>query len=85
VKISPVLDEIQSICRSLSQAGRLRSVDVGDQHGLRSAYRQLALSSLAVIRARCADIERALQIELEDLAASPHGHAIEDPFDANPF
>jgi hypothetical protein len=43
------------------------------------------LSSLAVIRDRCADIEGALQQEIEDLAARGKGHSIEDPFDANPY
>ena len=85
MKISPILGEIQSICRSLGQAQVLRSADVGDEHGLRSAYRQLVLSALAVIRDRCADIEGALQLEIEDLAARSLGHSTEDPFDANPY
>ncbi|HET6312476.1 MAG TPA: hypothetical protein VFH60_01465 [Chloroflexia bacterium] len=85
MKIRPILGEIQSICRSLGQAQSLRSADVGDQHGLRSAYRQLVLSSLAVIRDLCTDIEDALQLEIEDLAARSMGHSIEDPFDANPY
>ncbi len=84
MKITPALGDIQAICRSLTQAGALRTLDVGDRHGLRSAYRQLVLSSLTAIRERCADIERALQLELEDIAAS-NGHCIEDPFDANPY
>ncbi|HEX8222098.1 MAG TPA: hypothetical protein VF914_23130 [Chloroflexia bacterium] len=85
MKISPILGEIQAICRSLGQAQALRSSDVSDQHGLRSAYRQLVLSSLAVIRDRCADIEGALQLEIEDLAARSMGHSVDDPFDANPY
>jgi hypothetical protein len=43
------------------------------------------LSSLAVIRDRCADIEGALQLEIEDLAARSMGHSVDDPFDANPY
>ena len=85
MSISPILRELQSICHSLEKANKLRSVDVSDHHGLRSAYRQLVLSSLTVIRERCADIERTLQMEKEDLAAAAGGHSVDDPFDTNPY
>ncbi len=84
MKISPILREIQSICHSLDKAGTLRSSDLNDHHGLRSAYRQLVLTALSVVRSLCDDIERALQLEMEALAPS-NGHSLEDPFDATPY
>lgn len=84
MKISPILREIQSICHSLDKASTLRTSDLGDHHGLRSAYRQLVLSALSAIRSLCDDIEHTLQLEAADIAPS-NGHSTEDPFDTDPY